>query len=51
MADKWFIPDDKTPPPDPNSLAEEQRRAFDEDRRRVRKPLLTLRWSGPLFRN
>ena len=33
------------------SLAEEQRRAFEEDRKRVRKPLLTLRWPDHLIRN
>jgi hypothetical protein len=33
------------------SLAEEQRLAFEQDRERKRKPLLSLNWSNPLFRN
>ncbi|GAA4016133.1 hypothetical protein GCM10022280_13780 [Sphingomonas swuensis] len=33
------------------SLAEEQRLAFDEDRARRRRPLLSLRFPGAFLRN
>jgi hypothetical protein len=31
------------------SLAEEQRLAFEKDRQRERKPMLSLNWTGRLF--
>lgn len=37
-------------PPRP-SLAEEQRQAFEADRKRERKPILSLSWTGQIFRN
>jgi hypothetical protein len=33
------------------SLAEEQRLAFEKDRKRERKPILSLNWNGQIFRN
>jgi hypothetical protein len=33
------------------SLAEEQRLAFEKDRQRERRPILSLNWSGQIFRN
>ncbi len=50
MDKDWVQPDEPTPSARP-SLAEEQRRAFDEDRKRVRRPLLGLRWPDHLIRN
>jgi hypothetical protein len=46
--DRSMPPKDKAPP---TSLAEEQRLAFEQDRERKRKPLLSLGWSNPIFRN
>jgi hypothetical protein len=43
-------PEEPTLPARP-SLAEEQRRAFEEDRKRVRKPVLGLRWPDHIIRN
>lgn len=50
--EKDRLPPDQTdgPPPRP-SLAEEQRLAFEAERRRVRKPILSLNWTGQIFRN
>lgn len=50
MEKDWPKQDEPALPPRP-SLAEEQRRAFEEDRKRQRKPILSLRFSGHLFRN
>lgn len=33
------------------SLAEEQQLAFEADRKRIRRPLLSVRWPGQIFRN
>ena len=40
-----------TEPPARRSLAEEQRLAFEKDRQRERKPILSLNWTGQIFRN
>jgi len=50
MEKEWLSPEEPVPPPKP-SLAEEQRRAFEEDQKRIRRPTLSLRWPGQIFRN
>ena len=50
MAKLW-IEHEPEPKPRRPSLAEEQSRAFDEDRKRERKPILKLRFSSMMFRN
>lgn len=49
MEKDWLSPEEPPTPPRP-SLAEEQRRAFEEDQKRLRRPGL-MRWPGFLFRN
>lgn len=50
MDKDWTQPEESMTPARP-SLAEEQRRAFEKDRKRVRKPVLGLRWPDHLIRN
>jgi hypothetical protein len=51
MDKDWMLQPEEPPRPARPTLAEEQARAFEEDARRQRKPILTLRWPGTIFRN
>ncbi len=49
--DRYPVLPKEGPPVARLSLAEEQQLAFEDDRKRIRKPILSLRWTGNIFRN